>query len=64
MMAGLGIIDYLIIALGAISLIVWMIFYIKGKKHNSMFDVLEEKEYPLKEIYGLGYAVLETIKYN
>lgn len=63
-MAGLGIVDYLIIALGAISLIVWMIFYTKGKKHNSMFDVLEEKEYPLKEIYGLGYAVLETIKYN
>lgn len=63
-MAGLGIIDYLIIALGAVSLIVWMIFYTKGKKHNSMFDVLEEKEYPLKEIYGLGYAVLETIKYN
>ena len=63
-MAGLGIVDYLIIALGAISLIVWMIFYMKGKKHNSMFDVLEEKEYPLKEINGLGYAVLETIKYN
>lgn len=63
-MAGLGITDYLIIALGAVSLIVWMIFYMKGKKHNSMFDVLEEKEYPLKEIYGLGYAVLETIKYN
>lgn len=63
-MAGLGIIDYLIIALGAISLIVWMVFYMKGKKHNSMFDVLEEKEYPLKEIYGLGYAVLEAIKYN
>lgn len=63
-MAGLEIIDYLIIALGALSLFLWMIFYIKGKKHNSMFDVLEEKEYPFKEIYGLGYAVLETFKYN
>lgn len=63
-MFGLGITDYLIVALGAVSLIVWMIFYIKGKKHNSMFDVLEEKEYPFKEIYGLGYAVLETIKYS
>lgn len=63
-MFGLGITDYLIVALGAISLIVWMIFYIKGKKHNSMFDVLEEKEYPFKEIYGLGYSVLETIKYS
>ncbi len=29
-----------------------------------MFDVLDEKDFPLKEIYGLGYAVLETVKYN
>lgn len=63
-MAQLGIIDYIVIALGAISLIVWLFFYIKGKKYNVLFDVLEEDEYPLKEIYGIGYAVLETIKYQ
>ena len=63
-MGGLGIIDYVLIVLGAASLAIWMYFYFKGKKHNSMFDVLEEKEYPFKEIYGLGYAVLETIKYK
>ena len=63
-MGGLGIIDYVLIVLGAVSLAIWMYFYFKGKKHNSMFDVLEEKEYPFKEIYGLGYAVLETIKYK
>lgn len=63
-MTGLEFLDYLMIAFGAISLIAWIVFYVKGKKHNSMFDVLEEKEYPLKEIYGLGYAVLEIIKYK
>lgn len=63
-MAGLRTIDYLIVVFGALSLLIWMFFYIKSKKHNSMFDVLEEKEYPFKEIYGAGYAVLETIKYN
>lgn len=56
--------DFLMIALGAISLIVWIIFFFKGRKHNDMFDVLNEKDYPLKEIYGLGYAVLESFKYN
>ena len=61
---GIGIIDYLIIAIGAVSLIVWILFFFKGKKHNSMFDVLTEKEFPFKEIYGLGYAVLETFKYQ
>lgn len=63
-MTGLGWMDYVIVALGAVSLVVWLIFYFKGKKYNQMFDVLEEKEYPLKEIYGFGYAVLETIKYG
>lgn len=63
-MGGLGTTDYLIIALGAISFIIWLFFYLKGQKYNEMFDVLDEKEYPLKEIYGTGYAVLELIKYN
>lgn len=63
-MLGLSIMDIVIMALGIVSLIVWMVFFIKGKKHNSMFDVLNEKDYPFKEVYGFGYAVLETIKYN
>lgn len=63
-MLGLSIMDIVIMALGIVSLIVWLVFFIKGKKHNSMFDVLNEKDYPFKEVYGFGYAVLETIKFN
>lgn len=63
-MLGLSIMDIVIMALGIVSLVVWLVFFIKGKKHNSMFDVLNEKYYPFKEVYGFGYAVLETIKYN
>lgn len=63
-MSGLETLDLAIIGLGAVSLIVWFVFYLMGLKHNAMFDVLEEKEYPFKEIYGLGYAVLELFKYQ
>lgn len=63
-MFGFTVVDYAIIALGALSFVIWMFFYLKGQKYNSMFDVLNEKEYPLKEIYGIGYAVMETIKYQ
>ena len=63
-MAGLEIIDYLIIALGVVSLLLWIVFYVKGLKHNPMFEALQEKDFPLKEIYGLGYAVLELFKYS
>lgn len=63
-MTGLGAIDYIILISGAVSLLVWIFFYIKGLKYNSMFDVLVEKDYPFKEIYGMGYAVLEMIRYG
>ena len=63
-MIGLGVIDYVVLGLGLVSLVLWFFFYIKGLKYNSMFEVLVEKEYPLKEIYGMGYAVLEMIKYG
>ncbi|MDD4492770.1 MAG: type II secretion system F family protein [Eubacteriales bacterium] len=63
-MIGLSILDILIMAIGILSLVIWMLFYFKGLNHNSMFDVLTEKEFPFKEIYGTGFAVLETIKYK
>lgn len=63
-MFGLSIIDLIVIVLGVISLLIWMFFYIQGLKHNLLFDVLDEKDYPLKEIYGIGYAVLEMMKYD
>ena len=63
-MFGLSVFSITIIILGAISLMIWLIFFIKGIKYNSMFDVLVEKDYPFKEIYGMGYAILETFKYN
>ncbi|MCR5477243.1 MAG: type II secretion system F family protein [Lachnospiraceae bacterium] len=57
-------INLVMIGLGAFSLLVWLFFFLKGNKYNSMFDPLNEKDFPLKEIYGLGYAVLETFHYG
>lgn len=63
-MFGLSVAEIAIMAAGAFFLLIWLIFYYKGLKYNSMFDSLNEKEYPLKEIYGLGYGVLETVHYS
>ena len=57
-------IDYIFIGLGAVSLIFWLLFFAKGKKHNELFEVLDEAEFPLKEIYGIGFAVLELFRYS
>lgn len=53
-----------IMSIGTFSLLVWLVFFLLGNKYTSLFDSLTEKDYPLKEIYGTGYAVLETFKYR
>ncbi len=63
-MFGVDLVDIIIIIFGVLLLAIWLFFYIKGNKYNSLFEGLVEKDYPLKEVYGIGYAVLETIKYN
>lgn len=63
-MFGLSVVDYIFVILGAVSLLIWMILFVKGNKYNSMFEVLPENEFRLKNIYGMGYAVLEMIGYN
>lgn len=63
-MSNLETTDWVIMLAGIVVLLIWMVFYLIGLKYNGMFDGIEEKEYPLKEIYGLGYAVLETFKYQ
>ncbi len=56
--------DFIIWGIGLLLLVVWLVFFIKGMKNAPFFESLEEKDYPLKEIYFLGYAILETIHYQ
>lgn len=63
-MFGLSVIDSAMIIAGMVSLIIWMFFFVRGLKYNSLFDILEEKDFPLKEIYGMGYAVLKIFGYK
>lgn len=55
--------NLVIFAVGGVFLAVWLLLYVKGMKHASLFEALEEKEYPLKEIYFVGYEALNAVKY-
>lgn len=57
-------VDIIIFVIGAFLLAVWIVFFIIGLKYESLFETLEEKDFPLKEIYFVGYAIMETIKYQ
>lgn len=63
-MFGLSTFSLIMVAAGAFFYLVWVVFFAMGRKHNGMFSTLEEKDYPLKEIYGWGYAFLEMIHYG
>lgn len=64
MQLSLNTLDIAMMIAGLISLVIWLGLFLNGLKHNEMFAVLDEKEYPMKEIYGLGYGVLEVIRYS
>lgn len=59
-----GPIDFIIFGLGILFLAAFIFFYLKGKKDESLFDPLNEKDFPLKQIYFVGYAVMETLHYE
>ncbi len=42
----------------------FMVLYIRGKKYKSMCDPLDKNDFMLKDLFGVGFAVLEIIKYQ
>ncbi len=61
---GLTFLDFVMMGMSLVTLVAWLFLYVKGKKYAELFEPLDEKEYPLKEIYFVGYAVLEMIGYK
>ena len=60
----LSLLDCVIFGIGLIILAAWIYFYIKGMKYEELFTNLEENDYPFKEIYFVGYAVMEATRYQ
>lgn len=57
---------YDFVGMGAciLFLLIWLILYILGNRYHEMFDMLPEKEFPFKELYGMGYAFMELTHYQ
>lgn len=63
-MLGLSFVKLAIMAVGSVYVLVWIIFFFKGKGQENFFQVLREEDYPLKEIYFVGYELLDVMKYS
>ena len=63
-MSVISIKDVILVILFMISFIAWLFLFIKSKKYDSLFENLDKKDFPLKEIYSTGYCFLEIIGYK
>lgn len=56
--------ELVILGIGCLFLAVWLLLFVIGRKYDDMFASLDEKDYPLKDLYSTGYVLLQLIKYN
>ena len=47
-----------------ITVAIFVFLYIKGKKYKSFCEPLSKDDFMLKDLFGVGFAVLELIKYQ
>lgn len=60
-MGSLSMMDIVVITIGAVILLVYIILFILGSRHADLFLVLDDKEFPVKEVYFVGYAFWELL---
>lgn len=63
-MLGLSMFQLVMMSVGTVLLIIWLIIFAMSGKYAQIFMTLDEKEYPLKEIYCFGYCLMEIIHYQ
>lgn len=54
--------DLAALLIGVLILLIWLFFYITGKKYEDMFAQLDQKDFPMGDTYFLGYAVTLFLK--
>lgn len=52
-------VDIVLIAMGLAILAVWLLMYVIGKKNEDLFLLLDDEDFPMKDLYFIGYAIVE-----
>ena len=50
--------------IGTLLLAGWIYLFFAGRKYAPLFESLDEKEFPLRELYPIGYVFLEKTQYT
>lgn len=62
----LSLLDIVMFVIGTVILGVWLFLFVigLGNRDRAIFDQLDENEYPFKELYFLGYALMCLLRYQ
>ena len=60
-MAVIQLMDIVVLAIGIAILAVWFLLFLQGRKNSWMFEQLDDEDYPVKELYFIGYALLDKL---
>lgn len=60
----LSTLSIVVMAIASVLTFLFIVFLLAGSKYNNMIEPLNSKEFPLCELYGVGFAVLALFKYN
>lgn len=60
----LSVLSLVIMALATILTIVFILLLFAGKKYDSWIEPLDSKEFPLCELYGVGFILIDLLKYD
>ncbi|MDR0788972.1 MAG: type II secretion system F family protein [Bifidobacteriaceae bacterium] len=62
-MQEVGILGILVYLIGGVVVGFWVYLFQTGMKYSDYFAPVEEKDFPLKDLYFVGYRMLEMMKY-
>lgn len=60
-MAIVSILDIVIFAIGLCILGFWLLNFFQGKQYEELFQALDPKDYPMSELYFLGYNITQKL---
>lgn len=63
-MALITVTDIVVLGCGLVILLLWLFLYMQGRKDRRLFEGLNDEDYPLHEMYFVGYCATQLLKIN
>lgn len=53
-----------VMGVGTLLLALWITLFVTGRRHAQLFATLDNQEYPFKDLYPIGFELLERVGYG